>query len=255
VAATLPREARALMDVDLLDLARMVTCPALLMLGSESPQWAADITDALAATLTTSEVTMLNGHGHEAIDTAPHFVVHELRRFFDAERWRGCFRCALNGLRRPTAAERLMSGTVGAMVEETPRDPNVATESRLLSVLKQLERREPIFHRLELGTTRADFEAQTAPDFWEVGASGQRYSREFVWATLQKRYANPGEDPWETSQFHCREVGVGTFLLTYLLRQGERVTRRATIWRQTSDGGWQILYHQGTVVHETSQPT
>jgi hypothetical protein len=31
------------------------------------------------------------------------------------------------------------------------------------------------------------------------------------------------------------------------LRQGERVTRRATIWQRDPDG-WKIVYHQGTVV-------
>jgi hypothetical protein len=44
-----------------------------------------------------------------------------------------------------------------------------------------------------------------ADDFWEVGASGKRYT----------------------------------------LLQGERLTRRVTLWRRTS-AGWKILYHQGT---------
>jgi hypothetical protein len=43
-----------------------------------------------------------------------------------------------------------------------------------------LRSREPIFHRPEHGTTRADFEAMTADDFWEVGASGGVYDRAFV---------------------------------------------------------------------------
>ncbi|MGZ4595680.1 MAG: hypothetical protein ACXV3V_02035, partial [Actinomycetes bacterium] len=77
---------------------------------------------------------------------------------------------------------------------------------QLARVLDELQAREPNFHRLELGTTPADFEAQTAPDFWEVGASGQRYSREDVWATLEPRYANAGADPWETSHFNCRAL-------------------------------------------------
>lgn len=58
-------------------------------------------------------------------------------------------------------------------------------------ILAELMAREPIFHRLELGTSRADFEAQTAEDFWEVGASGRVYDRETVWATLRERYADP----------------------------------------------------------------
>jgi hypothetical protein len=33
------------------------------------------------------------------------------------------------------------------------------------------------------------------------------------------------------------------------LIQGERITRRATIWRRTAEE-WQAIYHQGTVVKE-----
>ena len=100
----------------------------------------------------------------------------------------------------PTAPAR--PGTVVAMDED-------AQHARVLEerVLAELRDREPIFHRPELGTTRADFEAQTAPDFWEVGASGQTYDREVVWAALADRYANPGDDPWETTGFRCRPLG------------------------------------------------
>jgi hypothetical protein len=124
-----------------------------------------------------------------------------------------------------------------------------ATEGERDDVLDELIAREPIFHRLELGTSRADFERLTAPDFWEVGASGRIYSREVVWETLEERYAHPADDPWETSDFRCRELAQGTYLLTYTLAQAERLTRRMTIW-QDNPGGWQILYHQGTVIEQ-----
>jgi hypothetical protein len=70
--------------------------------------------------------------------------------------------------------------------------------------------REPIFHGTELGTTRADFEAQTVDDFWEVGASWRRYSREVVWQTLEPRYAATADDPWDVTESHCRELGADT---------------------------------------------
>lgn len=119
-------------------------------------------------------------------------------------------------------------------------------------VLEELVAREPLFHRTEHGTGRADFEAMTAPDFWEVGASGARYDREFVWSVLAERYAADGPDEWETGDweagdFACRPLGGGTYLLTYRLRQGARLTRRATVWERT-DGGWRAVYHQGTEV-------
>jgi hypothetical protein len=82
-------------------------------------------------------------------------------------------------------------------------EPSLITDPSLAGVLDELVSREPIFHRPELGTTRADFENMTVADFWEVGASGRRYSREYVLAELQKRYAAEYVDRWETGDFHC----------------------------------------------------
>ncbi|WP_426662997.1 DUF4440 domain-containing protein [Rhodanobacter aciditrophus] len=128
-------------------------------------------------------------------------------------------------------------------------EPELHTDPALLPVLEELRRREPIFHRPEFGVTRADHCAMTAEDFWEVGASGLRYSREYVLDVLDERQRNPQPDPWETSGFHCRRLADAVYLLTYTLRQGERVTRRATVWRRDPDG-WKIVYHQGTLVAE-----
>ena len=126
--------------------------------------------------------------------------------------------------------------------------PEIKTAPGLQTVLAELSAREPIFHRPEFGTTRADFERMTAEDFWETGASGRRYSRAFVLDELEKRFAAPHDDLWETSDFHCRQLSEDTYLLTYTLLQDRvRLTRRATIWRKSADG-WKILYHQGTVV-------
>lgn len=82
VSATLPREARAIMSVDLLKDARAVTCPVLLLLGENSPSWAGDITYELAATIAKADVAVLPDQGHEAIASAPDLVVGELGRFF-----------------------------------------------------------------------------------------------------------------------------------------------------------------------------
>jgi hypothetical protein len=114
-------------------------------------------------------------------------------------------------------------------------------------VLNELIQREPIFHRPELGTTRQDFENMTIETFWEVGASGRRYSREYVMDTLELRHSQPHEDIWETRDFHCLEIAPDNYLVTYTLIQGERVTRRSTIWRRCYDD-WKIVYHQGTIV-------
>ncbi|HEY2678724.1 MAG TPA: hypothetical protein VGI65_17255 [Steroidobacteraceae bacterium] len=121
------------------------------------------------------------------------------------------------------------------------------TAPELMPILEELQRHEPIFHHPEFGTRRSDYEAMTHPDFWEVGASGRRYSRKFVLDTLESRLPDPAEDQWVTSDFQCREIALGNYLITYTLAQGPRITRRATLWRLTRTG-WQALYHQGTIV-------
>lgn len=128
--------------------------------------------------------------------------------------------------------------------------PNAqAIDSAILDVLDELRRREPIFHRPEFGTTRADFERMTEPGFWEIGASGKRYNREHILDELEKRYARESDDNWKTRDFECLEIATNNYLLTYTLSQGDRVTRRSTIWRRTVDG-WKAVYHQGTIVQE-----
>ena len=126
-------------------------------------------------------------------------------------------------------------------------EPKRQTSDSLLKVQEELAAREPIFHRPEHGTTRSAFEAMTAEDFWEVGASGRRYSRPYVLDTLEERYATPHEDIWKTDEFYCQEIAPENYLLTYTLHQGLRVTRRATLWQRTHQG-WVIVYHQGTIV-------
>ena len=127
--------------------------------------------------------------------------------------------------------------------------PRIAfvTSPELLEVLEQLKQREPVFHHPEFGTTRRDYENMTDPEFWEVGASGRRYSREFVLETLENRLPDPDESKWLTRDFQCREIAADNYLITYTLKQGARITRRATLWRRTA-AGWKVLYHQGTLV-------
>jgi hypothetical protein len=129
-------------------------------------------------------------------------------------------------------------------------EPILTTNPELSDILAQLSSREPIFHRPELGTSRADFEKMTMDDFWEVGASGRRYSRAYVLDELEKRHAVPHVDIWETMDFHCRRLADDVYLLTYTLLQNKvRRTRRSTIWRRTAEG-WKIVYHQGTIVQD-----
>ena len=128
-------------------------------------------------------------------------------------------------------------------------EPDRVTEQRLVAVQAELIALEPIFHHPELGTTRETYESMTEAQFWEVGASGRRYSRESIVQTLLERYSKPYEDEWETKDFFCQELAEQLYLLTYTLLQGPIVTRRTTIWRRDA-GRWRIVFHQGTVVEE-----
>ena len=117
-------------------------------------------------------------------------------------------------------------------------------------VARELRDREPIFHRPEHGTSRADFEAMTAIDYWEVGASGRIYDRQTCLDELERRYADSTYDPMaglEVSDFAVREAGDDVWLATYGLRQGERHTRRVSVWRRAGTD-WILMYHQGTVI-------
>ena len=125
------------------------------------------------------------------------------------------------------------------------------TDADAARALDALRAREPLFHRSEFGTRRVDFERMIADDFRETGASGRIYERTFVLDTLEARQAQPHDDPWETPGFRCRALGARTWLLTYDLRQGERLSRRMTLWRE-GDDGWRAIYHQGTLVQDAA---
>jgi hypothetical protein len=106
---------------------------------------------------------------------------------------------------------------------------------------------EPLFHRSESGTTRADFDRLMDAAFHEVGASGRRYDRAFVLDELERRHREPVVERWQVSEFRCDEIAADTWLATYTLDQDGRLSRRATIWRRGPEG-WKVLYHQGTLV-------
>ncbi|AOV18471.1 hypothetical protein BJI67_06040 [Acidihalobacter aeolianus] len=117
----------------------------------------------------------------------------------------------------------------------------------LHEVAAALRAREPLFHREAFGLTREYHERMTESDFWEVGASGRRYSREYIIESLEKRYASLIRTTWYIEDFQCREIAEQNYLVTYTLFQGERLSRRSTIWRR-SGSDWKVVYHQGTLV-------
>jgi hypothetical protein len=90
-----------------------------------------------------------------------------------------------------------------------------------------------------------------ADDFLEIGASGNRYSKQDVLELL------PQEDATLRSahQFEVREIAGDTVLVTFLVEAKNEVTGRTTrslrssIWKHRDDR-WQMIFHQGTPLRE-----
>ena len=92
-------------------------------------------------------------------------------------------------------------------------EPDLTTPEPLRSVLEAVVAREPLFHHRHLVADRDDFDREVGPGFWEVGASGRRYSREFVWSVVAERLATLDVDPfvsegWQVTELDHRTVRV-----------------------------------------------
>lgn len=128
-------------------------------------------------------------------------------------------------------------------------------ESGFEAVFDELRQLEPIFHTETFGASVEQFSRRMSSGYWEVGATGRRYSRPFILEQAAKiALVNANSAGWSTSQHGLRRLGQDTFLFTYTLDQNGRLTRRATIW-QKNEEGWQILYHQGTIISTLEDDT
>jgi hypothetical protein len=126
-------------------------------------------------------------------------------------------------------------------------EPELTLAPGLEPLLDELSRLEDSFHAACADATEEAFDRHVAPEFWEIGASGRRYSRAFARQVLAQRPGLPDPVQWQTDEHHLQAVGQGMWLLTYRLQQPGRTTRRMTLWRR-DDGGWKAVFHQGTPV-------
>jgi pimeloyl-ACP methyl ester carboxylesterase len=82
VSPTVPRELRAerafRLDPDGLAQLEM---PTLMLLGSESPDWARRSMDAYSEAIPNAEIRILQGHGHGATTSGPELLAAEVARF------------------------------------------------------------------------------------------------------------------------------------------------------------------------------
>lgn len=155
----------------------------------------------------------------------------------------------------PAARAEFIIQTIMRNMETHDSSPG-KTSPDCLPILEELKQREPIFHRRRYGTSGEALENMTTSSFWEIGASGRRYGRGNVIKTQLARYAQQPIDEfetgnWVTKDFCCQKISVDSYLLTYTLIQGTRITRRSTIWRYENET-WKIAYHQGTIVEDLS---
>jgi hypothetical protein len=121
------------------------------------------------------------------------------------------------------------------------------TDPDVVPVLRELQAREPVLHRLTEKLATGDAYAHLAADFVAVGLNGRRHTRQDVIGVLVRRREAREYQTWQADDFHCRALGQDTFLVTYELRRGGRTSRRMTLWRRAAQG-WEAIFHQGTSV-------
>ena len=81
-APTLPREYRAPVSYEFVpERFADMTTPTLLLVGGESPQWGKDMTEELREALPNSRISVLEGQGHLAMNTAPELFIDEVLTF------------------------------------------------------------------------------------------------------------------------------------------------------------------------------
>lgn len=87
-----------------------------------------------------------------------------------------------------------------------------------------------------------------APDFFEFGRSGRRYTRE----QMVRTEFQPIRAKLPLQNFQVHVLDENNVLITYISEvQYEELERanRCSVWSKTKDG-WQLRFHQGTPVFE-----
>ena len=125
------------------------------------------------------------------------------------------------------------------------RHPGGSTLTSNESLARQLRELEELLLVPDVRKSKRLIEL-LADDFVEFGSSGRVYSKTDVVAVLQ------AESPvaQTTSDFKVMSLAPGVALLTYRIRRHSEPpvdSLRCSVWRN-SNGQWQMLFHQGTVI-------
>jgi hypothetical protein len=126
------------------------------------------------------------------------------------------------------------------------QDRQVKTLDSLTEQLRDLEER---LARREV-QSREELRGLLADGFREHGASGRAYSRADVLANYELGCATEVE----LANFAVVMIGPDAALATYHSREADgRESHRVSVWVR-NDGGWQMLFHQGTMAPENQEP-
>lgn len=105
---------------------------------------------------------------------------------------------------------------------------------------------ETELHQNETRKDRKRLDELLHPDFFEIGRSGSRYSRDEILEEFSTEKSLP---QIEVSDVYLHELGSGIALLTYksnhLTDHAHRYTLRSSLWVYYQDR-WTIKFHQGT---------
>jgi hypothetical protein len=96
----------------------------------------------------------------------------------------------------------------------------------------------------------AEVAALLDPEFFELGASGRRWSRPEIIEMLASESSEASEVAIALDVAATR-IGPGIVLVTYISESDERRCYRSSIWRRTATG-WRALFHQGTPIPSAS---
>lgn len=84
------------------------------------------------------------------------------------------------------------------------------------------------------------------PEFFEIGASGRLWDRDSIIAALSQ---DPERSmaPIQVSEMAGTLLAPGLVHLTYVSNYNGRRARRSSLWRYSTEKGWQVYFHQGTL--------
>lgn len=113
--------------------------------------------------------------------------------------------------------------------------------------LKKLRELEESLWKSETRFDLAHQEKVFAPDFFEFGRSGRRYTRE----QMVRTESSPIKAKLPLQNFNIHLLDENNVLVTYISEvQYEELEKanRCSVWSRTQQG-WQLRFHQGTPIY------